>query len=130
MLYVCILNSINFPDRHYTGVTDELRARLKKHNAKEVSHTSKHAPWKLKTRIALLGSDQLTLQGRQAFRDMARQGFNRLVGLAGLAHQADVKGSKRWETILLRENAHAGTQTQFRYGANGETLQHRRIHRV
>lgn len=58
MKYVYILSSINFPDRHYTGVTDDLRARLKKHNAKEVSHTSKYTPWKLKTYIAFSETDQ------------------------------------------------------------------------
>ena len=58
MKYVYILNSIDFPDRHYTGVTDDLRARLEKHNAKEVSHTLKYVPWKLKTYIAFSETDQ------------------------------------------------------------------------
>lgn len=53
MKYAYILNSCVFPDRYYTGVTDDLKARLKKHNAKEVPHTSKYTPWKLKTYIAL-----------------------------------------------------------------------------
>ena len=84
----------------------------------------------MKTYIALFGGDQLTLQVRQAFRDMARQGFNRLVGLARLSHQANIKSAKRWEPILLGENAHAGAHAQFRNGANRETLHDRRIHRV
>ena len=58
MKYVYILKSIDFPDRYYTGVTDDLRARVKKHNAKEVSHTSKYAPWALKTYIAYSDEDQ------------------------------------------------------------------------
>jgi putative endonuclease len=56
--YVYILTSIEFPDRHYTGVTEDLRVRLEKHNAKQVSHTSKYAPWKLKTYIALSDGDK------------------------------------------------------------------------
>lgn len=52
MKYVYILHSVAFPDRHYTGVTGDLKARLAKHNAKEVPHTSKYAPWALKTYIA------------------------------------------------------------------------------
>jgi putative endonuclease len=52
MKYVYILRSVEFPDRHYTGVTGDLKARLAKHNAKEVQHTSKYAPWALKTYIA------------------------------------------------------------------------------
>jgi putative endonuclease len=59
MKYVCIVNSIDFPDRYYTGVTGELKARLHKHDAREVSHTSKYAPWKLKTYIAFSEGDQV-----------------------------------------------------------------------
>jgi putative endonuclease len=39
-------------DRYYVGVTGDLRARLTKHNAGEVPHTSKYAPWVIKTYIA------------------------------------------------------------------------------
>jgi predicted GIY-YIG superfamily endonuclease len=52
MKYVYILHSIAFPDRHYTGITDDLKTRLPKHNAGEVPHTSKYKPWQLKTYIA------------------------------------------------------------------------------
>lgn len=52
MKYVYILTSIESPDRYYVGVTGDLKARLAKHNAKEVPHTSKYAPWSLKTYIA------------------------------------------------------------------------------
>lgn len=52
MTYVYILRSIADPERHYVGVTGDLRARLQKHNAGEVSHTSKYAPWTIKSYIA------------------------------------------------------------------------------
>lgn len=52
MTYVYILRSIGDPDRHYIGATDDLRARLRKHNAGDVSHTSKYAPWIIKTYVA------------------------------------------------------------------------------
>jgi putative endonuclease len=52
MYYVYILQSLAFLDRYYVGITEDLKARLAKHNAKEVTHTSKYAPWKLKTYIA------------------------------------------------------------------------------
>jgi predicted GIY-YIG superfamily endonuclease len=51
MKYVYILQSSDFPDRHYVGVTGDLKARLAKHNAREVPHTSKYAPWSVKTYI-------------------------------------------------------------------------------
>jgi hypothetical protein len=51
MKYVYILASLD--DEHfYVGVTDDVTERLLKHNAGEVSHTSKYRPWRLKTYIA------------------------------------------------------------------------------
>jgi putative endonuclease len=52
MKYVYILHSVAFPDRYYTGITADLRARLAKHNAGEVPHTSKYKPRQLKTYLA------------------------------------------------------------------------------
>ncbi len=47
MRYVYILESLD-SEHFYVGITDDLRARLTKHNAGEVTHTSKYRPWKLK----------------------------------------------------------------------------------
>ncbi len=52
MKYVYILQSIGDPERHYVGITGDPRSRLQKHNAGEVSHTSKFAPWAIKTYVA------------------------------------------------------------------------------
>jgi predicted GIY-YIG superfamily endonuclease len=52
LTYVYILRSLQDPERYYVGVTSDLRSRIKKHNAGDVSHTSKYAPWELKTYIA------------------------------------------------------------------------------
>jgi predicted GIY-YIG superfamily endonuclease len=41
----------------FTGVSD-LRSRLKKHNAGEVSHTAKYAPWTIKSYIAFTDEKQ------------------------------------------------------------------------
>ena len=49
MKYVYILESLTFSERFYVGVTDDLKARLKRHNAAEVPHTSKFKPWRVKT---------------------------------------------------------------------------------
>jgi predicted GIY-YIG superfamily endonuclease len=49
MKYVYILQSLVDAECFYTGITDDLRARLSKHNAGEVTHTSKHRPWRIKT---------------------------------------------------------------------------------
>ena len=50
--YVYILQSENDVDRFYVGLTDDLRDRLRRHNAGEVSHTAKFVPWRTKTAIA------------------------------------------------------------------------------
>ena len=47
-----ILQSTVDPDRFYVGLTDDLRARLKAHNARRVRYTAKYTPWRLKTYIA------------------------------------------------------------------------------
>jgi putative endonuclease len=56
--YVYILRSAEYLERYYIGVTGDLRARLKKHNAGEVSHTSKYAPWTIKTYVAFSDEQQ------------------------------------------------------------------------
>jgi len=50
--YVYILSSDVDPSRHYTGLTEDLAARLKVHNSGQVPHTAKYRPWKTETAIA------------------------------------------------------------------------------
>ena len=50
--YVYLLQSRANEARYYTGLTDDLRDRLRRHNAGEVPHTSKFAPWRIKTAVA------------------------------------------------------------------------------
>jgi putative endonuclease len=50
--YVYILQSELDPRRFYTGLTDDLRKRIKIHNAGRVPHTAKSKPWRLKTYVA------------------------------------------------------------------------------
>ena len=52
MKYVYILESLSTPDRHYVGLTNDLRARLMKHNAGDVTHTAKFTPWRIQTYFA------------------------------------------------------------------------------
>ncbi len=47
MKYVYMLQSIDFPDRHYVGAAHDLKQRVNAHNAGESLHTSKFKPWKL-----------------------------------------------------------------------------------
>jgi putative endonuclease len=57
MKYVYILESVN-SEHFYIGIADDLRARLTKHNAGEVTHTSKYRPWRIKTYIAFSDEKQ------------------------------------------------------------------------
>ena len=50
--YVYLLQSIDHPERFYVGMTADLRQRLQSHNAGRCAHTSKFAPWQIKTAIA------------------------------------------------------------------------------
>jgi putative endonuclease len=52
MKYVYILQNIGDIDHFYIGITGDLKGRLAKHNAGEVTHTAKHLPWSLKTYVA------------------------------------------------------------------------------
>ena len=50
--YVYMLQSIDPPGHWYVGVTQDLSGRLKAHNARNVPHTSKFAPWRIETAVA------------------------------------------------------------------------------
>jgi len=56
MKYVYILESLN-GEHFYIGITDDVPARLSKHNAGEVPHTSKYRPWRVRTYIAFCGRE-------------------------------------------------------------------------
>lgn len=58
MIYVYILRRMESPERYYVGITKDLHTRLAKHNAGEVSHTSKYAPWTVKTYVAFSDEKQ------------------------------------------------------------------------
>jgi predicted GIY-YIG superfamily endonuclease len=49
--YVYVLVSEQDPARHYTGLTDDLAARLSKHNQGGCPHTAKFRPWRLETAV-------------------------------------------------------------------------------
>jgi predicted GIY-YIG superfamily endonuclease len=57
MNYGYILESLD-SQHFYVGITDDLRARLAKHNAGEVPHTSKYGPWRIKTYVAFSNEAQ------------------------------------------------------------------------
>ena len=47
MKTVYVLQSIHVQDEWYTGLTEDLAARLRSHNAGQSPHTEKFKPWRL-----------------------------------------------------------------------------------
>ncbi len=52
MFYAYILRSLSHPSERYIGSTEDLKARLAKHNKGDVPHTSKYRPWKVEAYFA------------------------------------------------------------------------------
>ena len=50
--YVYIIQSLNDPNRFYTGFTENIENRLRDHNSGKNTHTAKQKPWRIKTAIA------------------------------------------------------------------------------
>ena len=57
MKYVYILESLD-AEHFYVGIADDLRDRVQGHNAKQVPHTSKYGPWRIKTYVAFSDEKQ------------------------------------------------------------------------
>ena len=52
MKYVYLLESVDYPEETYVGLTDDLKARFVAHNAGRSPHTAKFMPWRLVSYIA------------------------------------------------------------------------------
>ncbi len=52
MFYAYILRSLSHPSERYIGSTEDLKARLAKHNTGDVPHTSKYRPGKVEAYVA------------------------------------------------------------------------------
>jgi putative endonuclease len=56
--YVYTLQSLAEPERYYVGLTENLQARLDRHNSGHVPHTSKFRPWRIETAVAFRSKDK------------------------------------------------------------------------
>ncbi len=50
--YVYLLQSADFPERHYVGLTRNLEKRLDDHNQGRVQSTVRHCPWEIDVAVA------------------------------------------------------------------------------
>ena len=62
--YVYLLQSLYRADRHYTGLTDNLKHRLSEHNHGHVTHTTRYAPWRIVVAIAFRDRTRASEFGR------------------------------------------------------------------
>jgi len=58
MKYVYLLESLVHAGRTYIGLTDDLKSRLREHNAGKSPHTAKYRPWRLITYIAFSSGEK------------------------------------------------------------------------
>lgn len=79
MKYVYILQSEQDAGHFYTGITDDLRTRLSKHNSGEVAHTAKYRPWRVKSYVAFTDEDRAL-----AFEKYLKSGSGRAFAKARL----------------------------------------------
>jgi putative endonuclease len=56
--YVYLIQSVTRPEKRYVGCTDDLRTRMKQHNAGASPHTSKYMPWTVTTYLAFSNRHQ------------------------------------------------------------------------
>ena len=70
--YVYILIDTTTETHYYVGSTQDLQARLAKHNAGEVPHTSKFKPWRIQTAIAFDSKEKAVV-----FEDYLKTGSGR-----------------------------------------------------
>jgi len=58
MFYVYILRSVKDPNRHYMGVTSNLKRRFAEHNCGDSIHTNQYRPWRLINYFAFLNREK------------------------------------------------------------------------
>lgn len=58
MKYVYVLESEVGGEHYYVGLTDDVPARLIKHNAGGVRHTAKFRPWRLKNMVGFANEER------------------------------------------------------------------------
>jgi predicted GIY-YIG superfamily endonuclease len=70
--YVYRLRSCSHPAEVYTGITQDLDERIRKHNSGSVPHTAKYRPWELEIAIAFRSQDKAA-----AFESYLKSGSGR-----------------------------------------------------
>lgn len=72
--YAYILQSEKWPDRFYSGFTEDLSKRLEYHNSGHCDSTGLFKPWRIKTAVAFTDRDQ-TLEFERYLKTGAGRAF-------------------------------------------------------
>lgn len=72
--YVYMLSDVATHTHHYVGMTEDLKARMEKHNSGQVKHTSKFAPWIVDAAIAVR-SKSIAARLEEYFKSSAGRAF-------------------------------------------------------
>ena len=72
--YVYMLSDVATHTHHYVGMTEDLKARLEKHNSGQVKHTSKYAQWTIDAAVAVR-SKNVAASLEQYFKSGAGRAF-------------------------------------------------------
>ncbi len=70
--YIYRLFSRSHPDQTYTGITNDLKTRLQKHNEGGCPHTSKYPPWEIEIAVAFRSREKAS-----AFEKYLKSGSGR-----------------------------------------------------
>ena len=95
MFYVYLIKSISHPEQKYIGQTDDLKKRLKQHNAGYSIHTAKYKPWELVNYFAFISKDA-ALEFEQYLKTgsghaFAKKTFLEIIYQGAVAHSREQK---------------------------------------
>ena len=79
MKFVYILQNLMDAEHFYTGIIDDLDARLSKHNSGAVTHASKYRLWRIKRYVAFADGERAL-----AFEKYLKSGSGRAFAKARL----------------------------------------------
>jgi predicted GIY-YIG superfamily endonuclease len=74
--FVYVLQSMRHRDRHYIGLTDDLRGRLAAHNNGQSPQTAKHAPWRVQV-VIQFSSDEVAARFEKFLKSSSGREFSR-----------------------------------------------------
>src|SRR5947208_3422318 len=116
-----MLESEAVPGRFYVGLTDDLSARLAKHNAGGIRHTAKSRPWRIKSATAFSGSRK-----RRSIREVPQVSVrSRIRQKTALNHLHSASCWRAVPNAKQKQNRVIGSPSAVRHRLTSAFLQYR-----